>query len=59
MKNRNQGWVPMKRLLSKAEQEKFAWDWMEDPHLALIYKTFQNYVESRVGPYIIDPNAAD
>lgn len=44
----------MKRLLSKKEQERFAWDWYYDPSLALIYKTFSNYVESRVGPYVID-----
>lgn len=40
--------------LSKEEQVKLMFMWNEDPSLALIYKTFANYVESRVGPYVID-----
>ena len=41
----------MKRMLSKSEQEKLAWMWMEDAALELIYKTFDNFVKSRVGDY--------
>lgn len=44
----------MKRLLSKKEQEKLAWMWMEDQGLQLVYKSFHVFVESRVGPYVID-----
>ena len=45
---------PMKRLLSKEEQEDLAWAFYSDHGLRFIYKDFKSFVESRVGPYIID-----
>lgn len=48
----------MKRLLSKEEQEKLAWLWVEDYGLQLIYKDFNAFVTSRVGPYTTKHNEA-
>lgn len=45
-------------MLSKPEQEKLAWMWMEDSGLQLIYKSFNAFVESRVGKYTVDMNEA-
>lgn len=40
------------RKLSKDEQKDLMFRWIEDPSLELIYKTFERFVESRVGKYI-------
>ena len=41
--------------LSKADQERLAWEFYEDANLRFIYSTFKAFVESRVGgEYTID-----
>lgn len=40
------------RKLSKKEQMDLMFMWIEDKNLELIYKSFERFVESRVGKYV-------
>ena len=40
------------RVLSKKEQMDLMFLWIEDPNLSLIYRTFERFVESRVGKFV-------
>ena len=40
------------RVLSKAEQMDLMFMWNEDKNLELIYRTFERFVEARVGKYV-------
>ena len=40
------------RKLSKAEQMDLMFMWNEDKNLELIYKSFERFVEARVGKYV-------
>jgi len=40
------------RKLSVEEQKNLMWLWLEDKNLELIYKSFEKFVEARVGKYI-------
>lgn len=40
------------RVLNKKEQMDLMFTWNEDKNLSLIYRTFEKYVEARVGKYV-------